>query len=105
MTAWIKLRNERRATSNGAYVNIENGSRVGVREYSLGGNARWEVWLKVGVQAPAETLADGYESPEEALSALDEFMAETDYRQLQPPRSAEEKADDVADDEKVEEEI
>lgn len=84
MAKWLKLRNERRGTSNGAYVSIETGNRVGVREYSHFGT-KHEIWFKPG-QQPAEVLGDGYATEAEALSALDEFMSEyCDVIQLQVP--------------------
>lgn len=101
MTAqWLRLRNERKPSSNGTYIDLSNGVRLGVREYSHNG-VKWEVWLKQSVSQNAETIADGYASEAEALGALDDFMSESDFRQLQPPITAEETT--VANDEDEEE--
>lgn len=95
MTAqWLRLRCTQRLSSNGTYINLSNGARLGVREYSQFGS-KWEVWSKLGA-ATAETLADGYATEAEALSALDALMSEfADVVQLQLPAS------ETADDEEV----
>lgn len=101
MTAqWLRLRSEQKPSSTGTYVNLSNGARLGVREYARNG-AKWEVWMKqAGLNA--ETLGDGYATEADALSALDDLMAETDFRQLQPPVTEEEIAPDVADEKEEE---
>lgn len=96
--SWLRLRNSRRASSNGTYLNLDNGNRLGVGTYSSYGTEMYEVWLRAG-QRPAETVADGYPTEKEALAALDALMSEYKFTELQPPVSDEEKSEDEQEEE------
>lgn len=101
--SWLRLKTERRPNHTSTYLNLDNGTRLGVATYSRNAADRWEVWLKLA-NGPMETLADGYATVEEAEAALDDLMGQFDFIQLQPPVSVEEQvSEEPTEIEKVEE--
>ncbi len=91
---WLRIKTEEANQGDGTYVNLDNGARMGVTEYSArnASSPRYRVYLAQHGQ-PSQVLRDGYLTREDAIGALDEFMSENEFRQLQDPVTEAERAE------------
>lgn len=75
---WLKLQ-------NGDYVQPETGSKFGT---NVTGDNDWSIYIFC--QGRSNVAQSGYATKDDAQAALDEFMVDHDYAQLQPPATKEE---------------